>query len=154
MAAPLRSPGPRYEALLHVMRTAEALWNASRQYFSRWDLSPSQFNLLNLLTDFPEGCAQIELSRRLIMHRSNVTGLVNRLEARGLVKRGSDASDRRAQLVRLTPAGQKLLESILPQYYRAAESIWGELSSSRAKRIGDELSRLVANAERIASPSP
>src|SRR5438552_11256890 len=108
------SPGPRYQALLQLLRTAEALWNASRSFFTRWDLSPSQFNVLNLLYDLSAGCTQIELSRSLIMHRSNVTGLVDRLEARGLVQRRDVAHDRRAYRVVLTTAGKKLVRQILP----------------------------------------
>src|SRR6201997_3396150 len=90
------TPGPRYQALLELLRTAETLWNASRVFFARWDLSPSQFNVLNLLHEQPEGCTQISLSRQLIMHRSNITGLVDRLEARGLVLRQENPADRRA----------------------------------------------------------
>ena len=41
--------GPRYQALIELLRTAENLWNASRVFFARWELSPSQFNVLNLL---------------------------------------------------------------------------------------------------------
>ena len=67
------APGPRYAALIQLLRTAEELWNASRVFFARWELSPSQFNLLNVLTEFPDGCTQSDLSRQLIMHRSNVT---------------------------------------------------------------------------------
>src|SRR5439155_27087571 len=37
-------PGPRYRALLQLLRTAETLWNSSRLFFVRWELSPSQFN--------------------------------------------------------------------------------------------------------------
>jgi hypothetical protein len=47
------APGPRYPALLQLLRTAENLWNASRLFFGRWDLSPSQFNVLNLLSGEP-----------------------------------------------------------------------------------------------------
>ena len=90
----------RYEALLELLKTAESLWNASRVFFAKWDLSPSQFNVLNLLHLQPDGCSQVELSRQLIMHRSNVTGLVDRLEDRGLVKRTSLPSDRRSINVR------------------------------------------------------
>ena len=89
------SPGPRYPALLLLLRASEALWNASRVFFARWELSPSQFNVLNLLCDQPDGLSQVELSRQLIMHRSNVTGLVDRLETRGLVKRTENDADRR-----------------------------------------------------------
>src|SRR5580698_5762227 len=90
------APGPRYQALIELLRTAENLWNASRVFFARWDLSPSQFNVLNLLQDHPAGLTQAELSRSLIMHRSNATGLIDRLEGRGLVRRTDDPEDRRA----------------------------------------------------------
>src|ERR1035438_1816121 len=71
---------PGYQALMELLRTADTLWNASRVFFERWDLSPSQFNVLNLLHLNPEGLSQTDLSRQLIMHRSNLTGLVDRLE--------------------------------------------------------------------------
>src|SRR5262245_10345643 len=113
--------GPKYEALLQLLRTAETLWNASRVFFAQWNLSPSQFNVLNLLHGKPTGSSQIDLSRDLIMHRSNVTGLVDRLQARGLVQRTDDPVDRRVYRVVLTSEGATLLERILPHYYKAAE---------------------------------
>jgi len=149
MKASGSSPGPRYQALLQLLRTAEALWNASRLFFARWDLSPSQFNLLHLLYDRPAGSTQIELSRSLIMHRSNVTGLVDRLEGRGLVRRRDQANDRRAYRVVLTAAGRKLVQQILPRYYQAAENVWGEFSVSRTNQLVHELTRVCANAEEV-----
>jgi DNA-binding MarR family transcriptional regulator len=144
------SPGPRYQALLQLLRTAEALWNASRNFFARWGLSPSQFNVLNLLYDQRAGCTQIELSRSLIMHRSNVTGLVDRLEARGLVQRRDSAHDRRAYRVVLTATGRTLVRQILPHYYAAAEQVWGALPVARTHQLVSELTRVCANAEKVA----
>ena len=144
-------PGPRYQALLQLLHTAETLWNSSRVFFARWELSPSQFNILNLLRLEPGGITQVELSRQLIMHRSNVTGLVDRLEARGLVRRQAHASDRRAWRVGLSPAGRRLLEQILPEYYGAAEQVWGALSVKRADQLVRELGNVAANAERMAA---
>src|SRR5262249_26784507 len=106
--------------------------------------------VLNLLHGQPTGASQIELSRNLIMHRSNVTGLVDRLQARGLVARRDDPLDRRVYRVVLTTEGAKLLESILPDYYKAAEEVWGELSIARTKELLTELNQIFANAERIA----
>ena len=154
MSAPTPSPGPRYRALLQLLRTAETLWNVSRLFFARWDLSPSQFNLLNLLYDQPEGCTQIELSRSLIMHRSNVTGLVDRLEARGLLQRRDLARDRRAYRVILTGAGRKLVRQVLPHYYVAAERVWGECSARRANQLIKELARICANAKGVVGDGP
>ena len=144
------SPGPRYAALIQLLRTAEELWNASRVFFARWDLSPSQFNLLNVLADFPDGCTQSDLSRQLIMHRSNVTGLVDRLEERGLVARKENATDRRAWLVVLTPVARKLLAEIYPHYYAAAEQVWGKLPVTRAEKLLTELAVISESAARAA----
>ena len=144
------SPGPRYSALIQLLRTAEELWNASRVFFARWDLSPSQFNLLNVLSDFPAGCTQSDLSRQLIMHRSNVTGLVDRLEERRLVTRKENATDRRAWLVVLTPAARKLLAELLPHYHAAAEQVWGKIPAARADKLVSELAAISENATRAA----
>ncbi len=147
---PNTQPGPHYQALIQLLRTAEALWNASRTFFARWDLSPSQFNLLNLLTGHPDGRSQTDLSRELITHRSNVTGLVDRLEHRGLVARRDVDNDRRAYRVVLTPAGAALLREILPHYYRAAEQAWGDVSPKRAARIVADLDTVTQAAARLA----
>jgi DNA-binding MarR family transcriptional regulator len=143
------APGPRYRPLLHLLRTAENLWNASRAFFGRWDLSPSQFNVLNLLLDQPEGLSQVEISRQLIMHRSNVTGLIDRLEKRGLLRRHSSPGDRRAYRVILTPAATGLLDEILPEYYRLAEEVWGALPVGRTHRLLADLTHLDANLARL-----
>lgn len=138
---------PRYIALLQLLHTAETLWNGSRIFFAQWDLSPSQFNILNVLVDDEQGLTQVELSRRLIMHRSNVTGLVDRLEKRGLIARNANPDDRRVHHVVLTASGRKLLNEILPHYYRAAEQIWDKFSVKRAKELAADLETLALNVE-------
>src|SRR5688572_8662415 len=143
---PLTAPGPRYRALLDLLHTTETVWEASRRFFARWQLSPSQFNILNLLSENRAGHTQIELSRRLIMHRSNITGLVDRLESRGLVQRRAVAGDRRAYRVVLSPAGRKLLRQILPHYYRAAEDLWGSVPGTTAEQVVRERRALAENA--------
>lgn len=142
---------PHYQALLQLLRTSETLWNGSRVFFTRWDLSPSQFNILNVLSDKPEGLTQTELSRLLIMHRSNVTGLADRLEKRGLIARKDNPDDRRAYRVVLTKAGQKLIQQILPEYYKAAQKIWGDFPAGRAKQLVADLNVLCENVEAFAA---
>src|SRR5436190_7007025 len=139
-------PGPRYEPLIQLLRTAETLWNVSRVFFDHWDISPSQFNILNLIHGTPLGLTQTELSRELIMHRSNVTGLVDRLEKRMLVKRRSEPSDRRTWRVILTKKGEEILREILPEYYRLAEEVWGTILPRDADRIAADLANLSTQA--------
>lgn len=145
---------PSYRALMELLRTADTVWNASRVFFERWDLSPSQFNVLNLLHLNPGGLSQTDLSRQLIMHRSNLTGLVDRLEKRGLVARREVAADRRAYSVVLTAAGTMLLRDILPRYYQEAARVWDRLSARRAAELIADLQQVAENAQRIVTSLP
>jgi len=145
---------PGYRALMELLRTADTVWNASRVFFERWDLSPSQFNVLNLLQLNPAGLSQTDLSRQLIMHRSNLTGLVDRLEKRGLVARREVAADRRAYSVVLTSAGARLLRDILPRYYEEAARVWDRLPVRRAAELIADLQQVARNAQHIAAKLP
>jgi DNA-binding MarR family transcriptional regulator len=145
---------PGYQALMELLRTADTLWNASRAFFERWDLSPSQFNVLNLLHLNPDGLSQTDLSRQLIMHRSNLTGLVDRLEKRGLVARREVAADRRAYSVVLTAAGTRLLRDILPRYYDEAARVWDRLPARRAAELIADLQQVARNAQHVAGKLP
>jgi DNA-binding MarR family transcriptional regulator len=143
-------PSLRYRALLQLLRTSDTVWNASREFFARWDLGPSQFNVLNLLYGGRTGLSQTQLGRELIMHRSNVTGLVDRLEQRGLVERKSVPGDRRAYRVVLTRAGREIMDEISPVYHAKAEAVWGAISSRLLSELTGQLSEVARNAERIA----
>jgi DNA-binding MarR family transcriptional regulator len=145
---------PRYQALMELLRTAETVWNASRLFFERWNLSPSQFNVLNLLHLNPDGLSQTDLSRQLIMHRSNLTGLVDRLERRGLVARREVAADRRAYSVALTAAGTRLVREILPRYYEEAARVWDRLPARRAAALIADLQQVARNAQHVAAKLP
>src|SRR5664279_969182 len=145
---------PGYRALMELLRTADTVWNASRVFFERWDLSPSQFNVLNLLYPNPGGLSQTDLSRQLIMHRSNLTGLVDRLEKRGLVARREVVADRRAYSVVLTAAGTRLLREILPRYYEEATRVWDRLPARRATELIADLQQVTRNVKQIAANLP
>jgi len=70
------------------------------------DLSPPQFlTLTQLATPAP----MREMAARLRCDASNMTGLADRLEERGLLERRADPNDRRVKLLTLTPAGEKLV---------------------------------------------
>jgi MarR family 2-MHQ and catechol resistance regulon transcriptional repressor len=139
----------RYKALLQLLRTADSIWNASRSFFAPWDLSPSQFNVLNLLYGLPEGLSQTELGRQLIVHRSNVTGLVDRLEKRGFVERRMLAKDRRVYRVALTSEGTRVMGEVLPLYHRNADEVWGDCPAKVLSVIHAQLGQAARNAAQI-----
>jgi DNA-binding MarR family transcriptional regulator len=143
----------KYQALLQLLRTADTIWNASRIFFSKWDLTPSQFNVLNLLRANSRGLSQTELSRQLIMHRSNVTGLIDRLEQRALVERKDAAGDRRVYRVVLTRSGAALLDRIQPEYLAGAEQLWSKVTPKRITETIADLRAVSAAAAKIAATS-
>jgi DNA-binding MarR family transcriptional regulator len=75
-------------------------------------LSPAQCHVLHLIEPgrpIPMG----ELAETLACDASNVTGLVDRLESRGLVRRRASAEDRRVKVLDLTPTGSRLRALLL-----------------------------------------
>src|SRR5712671_6693310 len=76
------------------------------------ELSPAQCHVLHLIEPgrpVPMG----QLAETLACDASNVTGLVDRLESRGLVRRRPSAEDRRVKVLDLTPAGSRLRTLLL-----------------------------------------
>ena len=82
---------------------------------------------------------------------SNIAGLVDRLEKRGLVRRKNAVDDRRAYRVVLTSAGRELIGKVLPHYYRVAEEVWEGFPEASARKWTAYLQRLSANSKRIVS---
>ena len=75
-------------------------------------LSPAQCHVLHLIEP---GCPlpMRKLSQTLSCDASNVTGLVDRLESRGLIERRTSPDDRRVKVLQLTPAGSRLRAQLL-----------------------------------------
>ncbi len=82
------------------------------------------------------------LATLLVCDNSNVTGIVDRLEARGLVARHSSADDRRVKHVVLTPAGRRLRGRILSRVGRPPPGL-ERLSQDEQRQLRDLLSRLL-----------
>jgi DNA-binding MarR family transcriptional regulator len=79
------------------------------ELWREFDLMPPQQMVLGLL-DEPKPMGELALS----MHcdNSNITGIVDRLEERGLVERGAVVGDRRVKLVALTEAGREIRDEL------------------------------------------
>src|SRR4051794_30199827 len=79
---------------------------------AEFDLSPVQCHVLHLIEPgrpLPMG----RLAETLSCDASNVTGLIDRLESRGLVQRQLAAGDRRVKVLHLTPTGSRVRAELL-----------------------------------------
>lgn len=106
------------------------------------DLAPMQAKALHEL-DGAQPISMRELATRLGADPSNVTGLIDRLEARGLVERRPDPNDRRVKGLALTSAGARLRQRLFARLYSAPRSL-AELSQRDQRCLRDVLERIVA----------
>src|SRR6266704_3655840 len=89
---------------------------------SEFELSPAQCHVLHLIE--PEGPIPMgRLAEALACDASNVTGLIDRLESRGLVRRKASAEDRRIKVLELTPAGSRLRSIVLERMTKPPDSL-------------------------------
>jgi DNA-binding MarR family transcriptional regulator len=100
-----------------------------------FDLSGSQLHALYLLGE-PRSMG--ELAQRLVCDASNVTGLVDRLESRGLIERRPGPGDRRVRMLVLTPAGEELRARALARFGEAPAGI-AALTADEQRTLRDLL---------------
>jgi MarR family transcriptional regulator, organic hydroperoxide resistance regulator len=105
------------------------------------DLAPVQAKALHEL-DVDPPISMRELAERLKSDPSNVTGLIDRLEARGLVERRPDPNDRRIKGLALTSAGARMRERLFARLYSAPPAV-AELSECDQRSLRDVLQRII-----------
>jgi len=108
------------------------------------ELSPTQCHVLHLLEPgraLPMG----RLAQTLACHASNITGLVDRLEARGLVRRRPSVDDRRVKVLELTTDGSRLRAQMLRRMTAEASPL-SKLSLQQQRALVRILEALVADS--------
>lgn len=114
---PFAKRHPRCPVTLHeaevtyidLLRAGGILQKAFAGYHEAFGMTAPQYNILRILEGAKEPLAQQEIANRLVVSRSNVTGLIDKLEARGFVARHTNA-DRRVKMIHLTEAGLAFVE--------------------------------------------
>jgi DNA-binding MarR family transcriptional regulator len=108
---PFRSRGQ--EVVVALLRTADLVRRAVSRAVETQDITLQQYNVLRILRGAGEqGLPTLEIAGRMIEQAPGVTRLLDRLEAKGLVRRERCRQDRRQVLCWLTPAGSELVESL------------------------------------------
>ena len=136
------------EAFLVLLRVASDVLDGLEAFLARQGTSQGKFTVLMLLNRDPDaGVSPSDLADRSGVTRATITGLLDGLGREKLIVREDDAGDRRKAVVRLTKRGRKLLEGMLPDYYRQIAELMGELSD-------DEKAQLVALLGKVNARLP
>ena len=133
---------PGYDLVIQVLSVANVMVKESHRLFRPHGLSDAQFNVLNVLGPEPAGLSQRALSEVLVVDRSNITGLLDRMEGSGWVKRADHPSDRRVYVVTLTAEGRKLWQKVLPEYVAVVRRVTAAVPAADLKRTLGTLQQL------------
>ncbi len=124
-----------------MIRTFWTLQSKVEDSLKGHKLTLAQFDLMAMLLGL-EDLNQQELAKKLAVTKGNMVGLVNRLSRRGFVKRVPAQSGRRANVIRLTAAGRRLVLAALPDHERLVDSMTSPLDAGELRKLRALLKRL------------
>lgn len=122
------------EAMFNIVVTGTLLVKEGEKILRPFGLTDAQFNILMLLKyQSDDGrINQTRLGEMLLVNRSNITGLVDRMEKASLVIRTSDLSDRRIKYIEMTDKGREILKKTHTMYHKRLDDVMSSLSDSES----------------------
>ena len=128
------------EVFLNLQRTADVLARSMEEAVKPAGLSNAQYNVLRILRGVgSSGLACREIGQRMISHDPDVTRLLDRLEARGLITRSREKGDRRVVTTRITNEGRSVLQLLERPVQEALRRQLGHFGKKRLRRLTELL---------------
>lgn len=145
---------PFIPVVRELVRAYQAFETYSAAHIRELGLTPCQFDIVATLGN-TDGMSFKELGEKTLITKGTLTGVVDRLEAGGLVRRVASPSDRRSQIVRLTRKGEALFAKVFPahmEYVGRAFAAFSQAELNDAEAVLLQLGRAfsAANDEREA----
>ena len=128
--------------LFAVLHTSSVLESRVEAKLANIGLSLAKLAALHRLSEAGESLPLGQLAERLSCVKSNVTQLVDRLEADGLVSRAADPNDRRSRLAVLTDAGRDSYQKGRQIQIEAEQALFGALTPDESATLHTLLAKL------------
>ena len=124
------------EAILSIARTAALIEHGGAEAFKPYGLTTTQYNVLRILRGAgQEGLCRNEVGERLVTKVPDVTRLLDRMEAAGLIVRERGERDRRFVATRITDKALKVLEKIDRELPAVHARQLGHVSQKRLREL-------------------
>jgi DNA-binding MarR family transcriptional regulator len=124
------------EVLVGVARTADALQSELAAVLKKGGVSATQYNVLRILRGAgASGLACGEIGERMVARDPDLTRLLDRLEARQLVTRARDGTDRRVVTTRISEAGLALLSALEEPLQATIRRLLGHMGEGRLRTL-------------------
>lgn len=128
--------------LLSVYRAFAILDRDQADEVGAMGLSPLQFNILTTLQRTGQPTTMGALAGALVVKPNNLSGNINTLADKGLIRRELNSSDQRSLLAVLTPAGEAFLKTHLPAHWRRLEHLMAGLTRQERLQLVTLLTQL------------
>jgi len=128
-------------AYVKLLRAGKAVVARIEPRLAEAGLTPTQLGVLEaILHKGP--LTQRELGRKVLTSAGNMTDVVDKLEARGLVRRTRSSRDRRIAVVGLTQTGETLIKGLFPRHAQDIAAAMSGLSGTELRTLGALLRKL------------
>lgn len=128
-----------YHAFMHISDT----------HIRTQGLTPPQFDIIATLGNTP-GMSGRELGEKTLMTKGTLTGVLDRLEAKGLIARTLNASDRRCMIVKLTAKGEAEFNRLFAPHVAFCKQAFGGYSEDDFAALDRELTKLKSHLDGVA----
>lgn len=130
---------------MHFLPTLRNLVSAYQSFerYSAPDLkamgmTTTQFDVIATLGNQPPMTCK-ELGEKTLVTKGTLTGVLERLEAKGILERKLNPEDARSQMIGLTKEGQKLFEKVFPAHLQHLEKAFSKLSAKELEEVTQSL---------------
>lgn len=143
------------KAMINLLFTYGWIIEKIRDFLAEEDITHQQFNILRILRgSHPKPLSTLQIRERMLDKMSDTSRIVDRLVAKGFVKKTTCSKDKRLVDVTITDKGQKLLKKLDGEADHIAE-IMGSLSDREAEQLSELLDKLRCHESRNrATPQP
>ena len=129
--------------LLSVVRAYQSFDAVSDAHIRRLGLTSPQFDIIATLGNTP-GMTCREIGRRTLITKGTLTGVLDRLEAKGMLSRVVSNEDRRSFTVKLTRKGQACFEAVFADHLGYMDQFFAQLSAEDRRSIETGMARFRA----------
>lgn len=139
--AKITHQAPFLSVLRELVRCYQAFERYSATHIQTLGLTPPQFDVVATLGN-TEGMTFRELGERTLITKGTLTGVVDRLEAKGIVSRKSCPEDGRSTIVCLTRQGEKIFDQAFPAHISHLGEAFGQVCEKELSALEQGLGTL------------
>ena len=129
-----------------LIECAQSFERCSGLHVRELGLTPAQFDIIATLGN-TAGMSCKELGEKTLITKGTMTGVLDRLEQKGLITRHDSPNDGRSWITKLTRRGQALFEKIFPAHLAHLSPLFASFSDAELNAMRQQLNRLSAAFE-------